>query len=160
MLRNATLNDLPAIVDIYNQTIAGRMVTADLEPVSIESRIPWFHTHSLKRPLQVWEQGNTVIAWLSFKDFYGRPAYRHTAEIAIYIHQQHRGKGLGALLLQQAINCCADLEIHTLLGFIFAHNQPSVSLFRKFGFETWAHLPAVAKLDDELRDLLILGKKI
>ena len=33
-LRLATLDDLPAIVAIYNSTIAGRMVTADLEPVS------------------------------------------------------------------------------------------------------------------------------
>ena len=44
--RNATLEDLPTIVDIYNSTIASRMVTADTEPVSAESRIQWFKEHS------------------------------------------------------------------------------------------------------------------
>lgn len=41
----ACKEDLPDIVDIYNSTIAGRMVTADLEPVTVESRIPWFEAH-------------------------------------------------------------------------------------------------------------------
>ncbi|MGZ5243623.1 MAG: N-acetyltransferase family protein [Bacteroidia bacterium] len=161
MLRHANLQDLPAIVEIYNQTIPGRMVTADLEPVSIESRTLWFHSHNKStRPLYVWVEDEKVVGWLSFKDFYGRPAYRHTAEIAIYIHENHRHKGLGKILLQEAINQSAELQIHTLLGFIFAHNEPSIKLFRNFGFETWAHLPEVALLDNDLRDLIIVGKKI
>ena len=42
-LRNATEHDLPAIVAIYNATIPSRMVTADLDPVTVEaygSRVP------------------------------------------------------------------------------------------------------------------------
>ena len=38
-LRDATEADLPAIVEIYNATIAGRMVTADTSPVTVESRV-------------------------------------------------------------------------------------------------------------------------
>jgi len=45
-------------------------------------------------------------------------------------------------------------------AFIFAHNERSVALFRKFGFETWAHLPRVAVLDGVERDLLILGRRV
>jgi L-amino acid N-acyltransferase YncA len=53
--RDATLDDLPAIVAIYNSTIASRQVTADLEPVSVESRLAWFLAHRLLvRPLWVW----------------------------------------------------------------------------------------------------------
>ncbi len=43
--QNATIEDLPGIVEIYNSTIAGRMVTADMEPVSVESKINWFNHH-------------------------------------------------------------------------------------------------------------------
>jgi len=43
--RAATEADLPAIVEIYNSTIPGRMVTADLEPVTVESRRAWFQAH-------------------------------------------------------------------------------------------------------------------
>ncbi|MDZ4938569.1 N-acetyltransferase, partial [Clostridium perfringens] len=50
----AVKEDLPAIVDIYNSTISGRKVTADLEPVTVESRIEWFEEHSNDfRPLWV-----------------------------------------------------------------------------------------------------------
>ncbi|MDB5833890.1 MAG: phosphinothricin acetyltransferase, partial [Caballeronia sp.] len=52
--RDATLDDLPGIVAIYNSTVPSRLVTADLEPVSVESRLAWFHAHGPKaRPLWV-----------------------------------------------------------------------------------------------------------
>ena len=40
--RIATREDLPQIVAIYNATIPSRAVTADLEPVSVQSRVEWF----------------------------------------------------------------------------------------------------------------------
>src|ERR1700761_4744338 len=86
--RDATLDDLPAIVAIYNSTVPSRQVTADLEPVSVESRLGWFQAHGPeKRPLWVVEGEGRVIAWLSFSDFYGRPAYSHTAEVSIYLDE-------------------------------------------------------------------------
>jgi len=85
-LRDATEADLPAIVEIYNTTIPGRMATADTEPVTVESRIPWFCMHHPRtRPLWVLEESLRVRAWLSFNSFYGRPAYQPTAEVSIYV---------------------------------------------------------------------------
>jgi phosphinothricin acetyltransferase len=52
------------------------------------------------------------------------------------------------------------LGLKTLLGFIFAHNQPSLQLFNSFGFQRWGYLPAVAELDGVERDLCIMGKQI
>lgn len=160
-IRNAEINDLTAIVEIYNSTIAGRMVTADLEPVTVESREHWFHDHSHDfRPLWVVESQGQICAWLSFQSFYGRPAYNGTAEISIYIHQDFRGMKLGKYLVQKAIEACPQLQIKTLLGFIFGHNEPSLKLFSHFGFEKWALLPNVAELDGIERDLIILGKRV
>ncbi|ULT59150.1 GNAT family N-acetyltransferase [Neobacillus drentensis] len=160
-IRDAEKNDMSAIIDIYNTTISGRMVTADLEPVSVESRMPWFNEHSASfRPLWVVEMNEEICAWVSFQSFYGRPAYNATAEVSIYIHPDYRGKKLGKYLIQKAIDACPKLGIKTLLGFIFGHNQPSIKLFTSFGFEKWAHLPNVAELDGVERDLLILGKRV
>jgi phosphinothricin acetyltransferase len=47
-----------------------------------------------------------------------------------------------------------------LLGFIFGHNEPSLKLFERFGFEKWGHLPSVAELDGIERDLVIVGKRV
>ncbi len=161
MHRLATLADLPRIVEIYNSTVASRMVTADLEPVSVESRLHWFEEHCPdSRPLWVVERDGDVAAWLSFSSFYGRPAYDGTAEVSVYVDERARRHGLGAYLLRAAIAQAPGIGVRTLLGFIFAHNVPSLALFEKFGFERWGHLPRVAVLDDVERDLVIVGRRV
>lgn len=160
-IRDAQFSDLPEIVSIYNSTVASRIVTADTEPVTVESRQTWFESHSPeKRPLWVAVEGENIIGWISFKSFYGRPAYDHTAEIAIYLHQDYRGQGLGRELLEYVIKLSPKLKLKTLLGFVFAHNAPSLSLFGKAGFTIWGHLPKVAEIDGAEFDLLILGLRL
>lgn len=160
-VRDALISDLPAIVDIYNSTISSRMVTADIEPVTIESKQLWFSEHSPQmRPLWVMEHGGRVCGWVSFESFYGRPAYKATSEISIYIYMDYRGRGLGRFLLNKAIDACPELQIKTLLGFIFAHNTPSLNLFEGLGFQRWACLPNIAELDSVERDLVIVGRRV
>jgi phosphinothricin acetyltransferase len=174
-LRLADPADLPAIVDIYNSTVASRMVTADTEPVPLETRFMWFKAHQrLNRPLWVAEPfshssdgvnietlaSRSVLGWMCFSDFYGRPAYRHTAELSVYCHESIRRKGLGSFFLRAALKSAPELEIKNLLVFVFGHNIPSLRLFEKFGFERWAEMPGVAELDQVERDLIILGKRL
>jgi phosphinothricin acetyltransferase len=160
--RDAQQTDLPVIVAIYNSTVAGRMVTADTEPVALESRQQWFDEHTAnKHPLWMVEEDNgTVIGWVSFQAFYGRPAYDATAEISIYLDPMQRGKGYGKKILQYCMDAAPSFGITTLLGFIFAHNEPSLQLFYKLGFEKWADLKNIANLDGIERSLNILGKRL
>ena len=176
--RIADPSDLPAIVAIYNSTVSSRLVTADTEPVSVESRRHWFAEHDpQRRPLWVVDGpadgtsdgasigtsadgARQIIGWLSYSNFYGRPAYSGTAELSIYLHEDARGKGLGRYFLGQAIAFAPQINVHTLLGFIFGHNTPSLSLFAAFDFVRWAELPKVATLDDIERDLIIVGRRV
>ncbi|HRN46758.1 MAG TPA: N-acetyltransferase family protein [Niabella sp.] len=160
--RDARIEDLKKIVEIYNSTIPSRMATADTEPVSVESRQAWFKDHNAtKRPLWVIEDNaKQIIGWVSFQSFYGRPAYDATVEISIYLDETQRGKGLGKKVLQYCLDEAPNFGIKTLLGFIFLHNEPSLKLFRHFGFEDWATLPNIAILDGQERGLKILGKRI
>jgi len=160
--RIAQSSDLSRIVEIYNTTVASRMVTADTEPVTVESRQQWFEAHDpSNRPLWVIEDiDHEIVGWVSFQSFYGRPAYQATVEISIYLDEQQRGKGLGKQALQFCLDEAPKYGINTLLGFIFAHNEPSLKLFRSFGFEDWALFPNVALLDGQERSLSILGKRI
>ena len=160
--RNAIQADLSKIVEIYNSTIASRMVTADTEPVSVENRQKWFDEHDPgKRPLWVIEnQDNNVVGWASFQSFYGRPAYDATVEISIYLDVSQRGKGIGKEILDHCIKSAPGFGIKTLLGFIFTHNEPSLKLFRNAGFEDWGILPGIAMLDGVERGLAILGKRV
>lgn len=158
---DAQLSDLERIVDIYNTTIASRMVTADLEPATVDSKRAWFDEHSPDfRPLWILLIEGEIAAWFSFQSFYGRPAYNATAEISIYIAEQYRGRGFGSVLMRKAIEESPRLGVTTLLGFVFGHNEPSLALLRKFGFEVWGNLPKVAVLDGIERDLVISGRRV
>jgi phosphinothricin acetyltransferase len=64
------------------------------------------------------------------------------------------------MLLERAIAQGPRLGLKTLMGFIFAHNDPSLRLFEKFGFEHWGYYPRVAELDGIERDLVIVGRRL
>src|SRR6266436_2197944 len=157
--RDAVEADLPAIVEIYNATVATRMVTAELEPTTVEARLPWFREHSSEHyPFWVAESEGRVIAWLDFKRFLPRGAYRGTAEISVYVDKEFRRRGVGQRLLEQAIARAPSLGITALVGLIFGHNEPSLKLFERLGFERWAFCPGVAQLDGIERDLVVMGR--
>ena len=161
IIRDARPDDLARIVAIYNEAVPGRQATADTEPVAVESRAAWFHEHSpARRPLWVAERAGSIVGWVSFQDFYGRPAYGATAEVSVYVSTTAQRGGIGRLLLSRAVERAPDLGLSTLVGFVFAHNTPSVTLFERHGFTRWGHLPRVARLDGIERDLLILGRRV
>jgi phosphinothricin acetyltransferase len=160
-MRIANESDLPIIVSIYNATVPSRRATADTVEVTVESRLEWFRQHSPdKLPLMVHEHDNRVVAWVSFQAFYGRAAYDHTAEISIYIAPEYRGKGLGRILLAEALGLTLQLGIKTVVGFVFSHNQPSLRLFGALGFKEWGKLPDIAEMDGKEFSLSIVGKRV
>lgn len=161
IVRDAVEADLPAIVEIYNAAIRGRISTAQLEEVSVEERLPWFREHSAgKHPLWIAERRQCVAGWLSFQPFKKRSAYRGTAEVSVYVDQQFRHAGLGRFLLEEAITRAPGLGLRALVGCIFAHNDASLRLFERAGFQRWGVLPQVADVDGVERDVVIVGRRV
>jgi L-amino acid N-acyltransferase YncA len=161
-VRDAVEGDLPAIVAIYNATIPGGMVTADTAPVTVEGRRSWFRAHTPDRhPIWVAADGRgAVCAWFSFSPFHPRPAYHPTAEISVYVAETHRRLGLADLLMRRAIERAPALGLKSLVGLVWGHNEPSLRLMAKHGFERWGHLPRVALLHGVERDLVIVGRRV
>ncbi|NJK99747.1 MAG: N-acetyltransferase [Spirulinaceae cyanobacterium SM2_1_0] len=162
LIRHATEADLAAIVAIYNQAIPGRLATADTEAITIESRRTWFTTHQPDRyPLWLATTAeHQPSGWLSLQAFYGRPAYRATAEVSLYVATDQQRQGVGHALLTHAIAQSPALGLRTLLAFIFAHNTASLRLFEQFQFLERGYLPQVAELDGQERDLMILARRL
>jgi len=160
-MRYAQKDDLPAIVAIYNSAVTTRLSTADMEMATIGAKEEWFYKHTPdKRPIFVHEVDSEIVAWVSFETFYGRPAYDHTAEISIYVTPRHQDRGMGRQLLQESIEIAPKFGIKTLIGFIFSHNEPSLRLFKSFGFRQWGLLPDIAEMDGTEYSLSILGKRV
>ncbi|MCU0527483.1 MAG: N-acetyltransferase family protein [Elainella sp. Prado103] len=161
-IRDATLTDLPTIIAIYNAAIPSRNSTADLVPITIESRREWFEKHDPRsRPLWVMEVDNQVVAWIGLTSFYGgRPAYHATAEISIYIDPGHQGKGYGKQLVQRMLDQAPQLGVTTFLAVYFDHNIASRKLFDTFQFQPVGHLPEIADLDGVQRGVVIAMRKV
>jgi len=160
-IRDAIETDLPAIVEIYNATVPTRMVTAELEPVSVKSRVPWFREHAPNNyPLWVAEVDDQIAGWLSFKEFIPRSAYRGISEVSVYVGERFRRSGIARRLVEEAVKRSPALGLNALVGLIFAHNEPSLQLFARLGFQRWGLLPRVARLDGIERDLTIVGRHL
>lgn len=161
MIRDAKPEDLAAIVAIYNASIPGRMSTADLQPVEVDQRREWFRGHTPDRhPLWVLEREGEVAGWASLQSFHERRAYEATAEVSVYVSPRHQRHGVANRLLSEVMKRAGGLGLETLVAFVFGHNAPSLSLFERHGFQRWAHLPRVARLEGVERDLIILGLRL
>ena len=120
--RIARPDDLPHIVEIYNSTVASRMVTADIEPVPVESRRHWFEQHNAQtRPLWVAGHNEQIEGWLSLSDFYGRPAYWRTAEVSVYVRAASRRSGVASYLMTSRLFRTSERGLATLRVSAFRH---------------------------------------
>jgi L-amino acid N-acyltransferase YncA len=154
-VRDATAQDLPTIVEIYNSTIPTRASTAEVRPA-------WFGEHEPSgRPIWVMEDEGEIVGWLSSSDFYdGRPAYRATAEIGVYVDRGHRRKGVGRCLVEEAVSRAPELGLRTPTAGALAHNGQASTLFEDFFLKVWARFPRVAELDGVERDLCVMGRRL
>ena len=162
-VRDAVEADLPRIVAIYNAAIPSRTATADLDPITVESRREWFaKVDPARRPLWVaLDATGEVVAWIGLSSFYGgRPAYDATAEASMYVAPGFQHQGLGRFLMQRMIDACPRLGVTTLLGMYFDHNTASRKLCESFGFEPMGHLKEIAVLNGIPRGLVITGLRI
>ena len=157
LVRDSTEADLPAIVDIYNQSIAGAWSTADTKPISVSDRLDWYRKHSPeKRPLWVAEINGEIGAWVGLTSFYeGRPAYDATAEISLYIASAFQKRGIGTLLKKRMIEHCPRLGVTSLISMHFDHNAATRRINEQLGFEKAGHLSEIAVVNGEKRGLII-----
>ena len=161
-IREATEADLPAIVDIYNQSIPGGWSTADTRPITVADRVEWFRKFNpATRPIWVAEMDGRVVATTYLSSFYGgRPAYDATAEISLYIATAHQRRGLGLWLKKFVIAQCPRLGVTTLLSMYFDHNPGTQRINDQLGFKPLGHLTEIAMVQGQKRGLIISALRI
>jgi phosphinothricin acetyltransferase len=162
MIRLASINDLTAIVSIYNEAVALRFATADITRVSVESRHDWFLEHDAeKHPIYVWEEEHSVKGWCSLSPYRrGRMALRFTAETSYYVRGDSHRKGIASRLVQHSIASCATLKIKNLFAIVLEYNTGSCALLEKLQFEKWGYLPNVADFDGEECGHIYYGRRV
>lgn len=157
-LRSASLDDLAAITEIYNQAVVERSANADFQLKDPSERLTWFQRYDLAsgHPLLVWEEDGRVLAYAGLSRFREKPGYIGCAEMTLYVHQQARGRGIGRSLGEAVVELGRELGQRVILALVFADNSASNGLFSRLGFSLSGHFPDAVQFPDaapECRDV-------
>ena len=157
-VRKATGKDLAAITEIYNEAILTTVATFDTEPKTMEEQKAWFKAHGPKYPILVAEDKAQVIGWASLSMWSDRCAYADTAEISVYVKQEHRGKGVGRELMEVLMGEGQAAGLHTVIARIAEGNEVSIHLHRAFGFAPVGVMKEVGRKFGKLIDVHMMQK--
>ena len=134
-IREANEDDLPRLLEIYNEIILNTTAVFEYKPHTLEMRKNWFQTKQQQGfPVFVAEEGKRIEGFSSFGPFRAWAAYLYSAENSVYVSADKRGKGIGKLLIPPLIDAAQKLGLHTLIASIEATNEASIRLHNHFGF--------------------------
>lgn len=134
-----------AILDIFNEAILNSTALYDYAPRVLESMEPWFAAKDKgKFPvIGIEDEAGSLLAFGSFGMFRAWPAYKYTVEHSVYVHKDHRGRGLGQEVMQALIGAARQRDVHALVGGIDSTNAGSIALHERLGFRHVGTLPQV-----------------
>jgi len=140
-LRAAREADLAQIAAIWNHEVLCTDATTDTEPRDPAAQYEWFARHTERYPIVVAtlaaadaEPDDQVVAYGSLSPYRPKPAFARTAKDSVYVARDHRGRGLGRLILVELIRRAQVLEHHSIVARITARNAASLRLHAGHGF--------------------------
>ncbi|MBN8714481.1 MAG: N-acetyltransferase [Xanthomonadales bacterium] len=125
-----------AILEIFNDAIANSTALYDYKPRTLESMLGWFKAKEGGRFPVIGAVGSDgqLLGFASYGTFRAWPAYKYSVEHSVYVHKDHRGKGIGLALMQQLITAARDQQYHVMVGGIDVTNTGSIALHKRLGF--------------------------
>ncbi|MDR6984759.1 phosphinothricin acetyltransferase [Rheinheimera pacifica] len=125
-----------AVLEIFNDAIVNSTALYDYKPRAPESMVGWFKAKEVGRfPIigAVTPDGQ-LLGFGSYGTFRAWPAYKYSVEHSVYVHKDHRGKGIGLALMRQLIEKAKEQQYHVMIGGIDVTNTGSIALHEKLGF--------------------------
>ena len=161
-IRKANISDLERLTEIYNQAIDAGYCTCDTKRFTTQERLPWFNKHQAERyPLFVYKQEEDVVGYAYLSTYReSREALSRVGEVSYYVDFGYHGFGIAKKLLHHTIQAAKILGYADLIAILLECNRESISLLKKYGFEEWGALPAIAELGGKYHSHLYYGLKL
>lgn len=135
MIRQATIEDVPEMLHIFNGNILNSTAIYMYEPQTLEQRQEWFWGKQERtEPIFVYEEQGNVVGYATYGAFRPYPANLYTVEHSVYVHDHHHRKGIGEKLMHTLIEHARNRGIKTIVGSIDATNIASIRAHEKLGF--------------------------
>jgi len=156
VIREAKIDDLEAITEIYNHAILTTTATFDTVPKTYAEQKEWFENHGPKYPILVAELDGAVVGWASLSRWSDRCAYSDTAEISVYVKEGYRGRGIGKKLLATIVRKGKEAGLHTVIARISTDNRVSIHLHELVGFQSIGVMKEVGRKFGRLLDVCVM----
>jgi phosphinothricin acetyltransferase len=137
----AEAGDVPAIAEIANWAALHTTANFATEPEpSAAWAEDWRRTHAMY-PWLVARHGAGRRGFAKASPHRSRGAYAFTAEVTVYVHPDHHGRGIGRELYRVLLDLLRAQGYVTLLAGITLPNPASERLHASFGFRQTGTFP-------------------
>jgi L-amino acid N-acyltransferase YncA len=158
-IRDAGLDDAPAIARIYNQGIEDRTATLETQLRSAEERAEWLASHDERHPvLLAVDSAGAALGWCSLNRFNPRAAYDHVADISVFVARESRGHGVGDAMLTSLEARARSIGYHKMVLAAFPTNAPGIRLYQRHGFVTVGTYHEQGMLEGRWVDVVVMEK--
>jgi phosphinothricin acetyltransferase len=160
-IREARLDDVPGILQIYNQVVVSSTAIYIDNPVTLENREAWLLDQQIRGyPALIADEGNgDIVGFCSFGDWRGAwPGYRFTVEHSVHVRSDRRGTGIGRKLVEAILPYALALDKHVMIGAIDASNDTSIKFHARLGFREVAHFREVGFKFGRWLDLVFMQR--
>jgi len=153
MIRKVTLNDAPAIADIYNYYLENTTITFDTELLTVKDMEKKIKDISDHYPFFIFEEESVIKGYCYVTLWKKKCAYNTTVESTVYIHKDYLGQGIGTLLMKTLLNELKEIGIHAIIACITVPNDESVRMHEKLGFRQVSSFKEVGYKFDKWLDV-------
>ena len=125
-----------AILAILNDAIVTSTALFDYEPRAPETMVEWFRAKKARQFAVLGAEGDDgeLLGFASYGTFRAWPAYKYTIEHSVYVHRDHRRKGVARELMRRLIAEAEQQSYHVMVAGIDAANSASIALHEQLGF--------------------------
>ncbi|HOQ09388.1 MAG TPA: N-acetyltransferase family protein [Syntrophomonadaceae bacterium] len=149
---------LPYVHDIYTHYVLNSTATFQIVPPTLEEMAEMVFFDNPRYQTFVILDGEVICGYVLLTRFHKREAYNRTAEVTIYLHPDHTGKGIGTQALQHIEEFARAQDIHVLVALVSGENQPSIKLFSRQGYSQCACYRQVGEKFGRLLDMVAYQK--
>jgi RimJ/RimL family protein N-acetyltransferase len=161
-LRPAVPEDASEIIETINSVALERsyILTEQFKKTELEEKQYIAEMDTTKNLLLVAVADGKVIGGLGAHQASSGRHFKnaHVCEIGLHLIKPYREQGIGAKMLEYALEWARDYGYKKLDACIFTSNKRSLYLFRKFGFVVEGKRAKQFRIGNEYIDEVIMGK--
>ncbi len=105
------------------------------------------------------EDGGRIVGRLSLaRD--PHPSSHHVADLGLMVAADHRRRGIGKVLLEEAVRWAREADVRKLELHVFPWNGPALRLYESFGFEREGLRREHYARDGEYVDAILMAYRV